>query len=78
MKKYIVICVSSESGVCSVNPFDTEKAAEQFLKDDADNTYKEEKENGSGEEVELDVGDDFAQLNDGEYSWNWTIHEIEL
>lgn len=78
MKKYLVICVSSESGVCSVDPFNTEADAQAFLKKDSESTREAEKESGSGNELEFDSEDDYAQLTDGEYSWNWTIHQIQI
>ena len=78
MKKYLVICVSSETGVCSVDPFNTEKEAQKFLKKDAENTYKEEQDNNPDNEINFDLEEDYAQLTDEEYSWNWTIHCIEF
>ena len=78
MKKYLVICVSAESGVCSINPFDTEKEANEFLKKDSENNYDEYSKENVANDVEFDSADGYAQITDGGFSWVWTVHLLEL
>lgn len=78
MKKYLVICISSETGVCSVDPFNTEKEAQDFLNKDVENFYEEERDNNPNGEIIFHLEEDFTQLTNEKCSWNWTIHEINF
>lgn len=71
---FLVICYAVHNKeVASIDPFYTYNDALKFLKEDADNTYREE----DGDTV-LDMHGDSAELKscDGDLVWTWSIHKL--
>lgn len=74
--KYGVICYAvHESNIASCDWFDDYESAKSFLKEDAQNTYEEEVENGGNDDVDIDIWEDYASLTscEDEYEWTWHI-----
>lgn len=85
-KKYVVICYAiHDKIIASIDTFEKETDAWEYLQKDATNTYEEERNNANEKDkstVELDI-DDYSQTailrsyND-EYQWTWEIIEVEM
>jgi hypothetical protein len=84
--KWLVMCYSvHERKIASVDPFDTEKEAKEFLEKDAQSTFEEELSNATDSDkdgIYLDIGGDneTAELHShgDEYIWTWDIIEVKM
>lgn len=76
MRKQLVICVSKETGVCSVDPFDSDKEAADFIAKDSAAVYDAEQEGGSKPEISSDGGCVRVTSCNGEFAWTWSTHEV--
>lgn len=80
--RYIVICYAlHEKNIASHNSFYDENDAYDFLKKDAESTYKEEKLNASEDcKIEFTINNDgtaYLSSYNGEYEWTWEVIEIK-
>lgn len=83
MKKYVVICYSVHNKeIANYDAFDNEDNAYAFLEKDAQNTYEEEINNASEEDmdsIDFTINDDgsaYLSSCDGEYEWTWEVVEV--
>ena len=75
-QRYVVVCYAvHDKKIASSDPFETEKEAERFLMEDAENTYAEERDSAyDPENVILDLDTDMcADLKHGDFQWTWEI-----
>lgn len=78
MKKvYLVICVSAETGVCSIDHFFNTNDAVSFMKTDSEAVFSDEESENNNPEI-FDDGKNTIQVVSGEYSWIWSLHELEI
>lgn len=75
MLKYLVICVSESQDVCSVDSFDTEQEANDFLKADATKTYEETSYSGAPS-IEVSPGD-ATVVSDG-CIYRWSVYPLTI
>lgn len=78
---YLVICYAiHDQKIASVDQKDSYDEALDFLIKDAENTYNEEVANSGNDpsEIELDIDDDTATLNDypAKCTWTWEIIHV--
>ena len=73
--QYLVICVDDNLDVLSVNSFDIEERANDFLAIDAAATYEEMK-NDEGSSIEVRPG--FAKVTCEDAIYKWTIYALNL
>ena len=78
---YLVICYSiHDQKIASVDKKNSYAEALDFLIKDAENTYNEEVANSgnNSSEIELDIDEDTATLNDypAKCTWTWEIISV--